>query len=328
MAIDETAQATRTAPAGLTYRPATADDLPACAAIWRASINDYTARLNQPDIPDDLVAILRLYAHLQTTDPDGFLIAEQWRDGGGSRIVAFVAAVRRETLWYLSMLFVLPEAQGAGVGRALLERVLPLPGSVTRATCTDSLQPISNALYASVGMPPRMPLLRLVGLPDRPDAVPSLPAGIRAISFDGIGEGAADRLGGAALRDEIAAIDRGSIGFEHPADHDLMRMEGRAGTLYLDAAGSAIGYGYASEAGRVGPVAVRDAELLAPIVGDLITTTIPRGAFGVWLPGAAGPTMRTLLNAGFRIDGFPVLLCWDRPIGDFSRYLPISPGLL
>ena len=35
-----------------------------------------------------------------------------------------------------------------------------------------------------------------------------------------------------------------------------------------------------------------------------------------------------LLRAGFRIDGFPVLLCWDRPFADFARYLPISPGLL
>ena len=29
-----------------------------------------------------------------------------------------------------------------------------------------------------------------------------------------------------------------------------------------------------------------------------------------------------------RLDQFPILLCWDQPFGDFSRYLPISPGLL
>ena len=31
---------------------------------------------------------------------------------------------------------------------------------------------------------------------------------------------------------------------------------------------------------------------------------------------------------GFRLDQFPVLLCWDRPFADLDRYLPISPGLL
>jgi hypothetical protein len=38
--------------------------------------------------------------------------------------------------------------------------------------------------------------------------------------------------------------------------------------------------------------------------------------------------MPGLLRAGFRIDGFPVLLCWDRPFAQFDRYVPISPGLL
>jgi hypothetical protein len=34
------------------------------------------------------------------------------------------------------------------------------------------------------------------------------------------------------------------------------------------------------------------------------------------------------LQAGFRLEPFPVLLCWDEPLVDLSRYLPISPGLL
>jgi hypothetical protein len=28
------------------------------------------------------------------------------------------------------------------------------------------------------------------------------------------------------------------------------------------------------------------------------------------------------------MEPIPLLLCWDRPFADFSRYLPISPGLL
>src|SRR5262245_9978095 len=91
---------------GIAYRRAEAGDLVACAGIWRDSINDYTRRLNQPDIPDDLAAILRLYAHLLATDPDGFVVAERIVDGGPPAVVAFAASVRREALWFLSMLFV------------------------------------------------------------------------------------------------------------------------------------------------------------------------------------------------------------------------------
>lgn len=308
-------------------RRATADDLATCAAIWRVALNDYMGRLNLPEIPDDLAAIVRLYRHLQAVDPDGFVVAERMAPDGVPQIVAFVSGIRRNALWFLSMLFVMPEAQGCGLGKLLLRRVMPVDTSVALATCTDSAQPISNALYASLGMVPRIPLLRLVGLPDRANELPALPAGVTVLRFDAVADGSGDGLGAAALDDEIAALDRATLGVEHAVDHEFIRAEGRTGFLYLGPDGRPLGYGYASEAGRVGPIAVGDPGLLAPIVGHLLTEIAPRGAFGIWLPGPSS-AIPALLRAGFRIDGFPVLICWDRPFADFARYVPISPGLL
>jgi GNAT superfamily N-acetyltransferase len=311
----------------VTYRAATSDDLPACGAIWRAALNDYMGRLNLPEIPDDLAAILRLHRHLLATDPGTFLVAEHSDVDGRVRMVAFGSAVRRDAVWFLSMLFVLPEAQSIGIGRSLLRRLLPEPGSAALVTCTDAAQPISNGLYATFGMVPRMPLLRLVGRADRPTELPSLPDGVTAIGFDEVSR-SGDRIGGTALDDELAALDRDAAGFEHSADHEMVRAEGRLGFLFVGPDGGPVGYGYASEAGRVGPIAVRDAALLGPVIGHLVTTVRPRGAFGLWLPGAAEATIGPLLRAGFRVEGFPCLLCWDRPFADFARYVPISPGLL
>jgi GNAT superfamily N-acetyltransferase len=308
---------------GIAYRAATPDDLVACAGIWRDSINDYTRRLNQPDIPDDLAAILRLYGHLLATDPAGFVVAEQAVDGGPPAVVAFTSSYRRDELWYLSMLFVLPNVQAAGLGRGLLAKVMPRPGEAALATCTDSAQPISNALYASLGIAPRMPLIRLVGTADRDGHLPALPRGVSAIPFRDLDAAAAAHLDG-----ELTMIDREAAGFAHLADHRMVRDEGRSGVLFVDGGGKPVGYGYASEAGRVGPIAVSDAALLAPAIAHLVTTIMPRGAFGIWMPGAAGEAMTALLRSGFRVDGFPCLVCWDRPVADFSRYVPISPGLL
>src|SRR4029079_1241054 len=155
-----------------------------------------------PEIPDDLGPILRLYAHLLTTDPATFVVAERTGDGGGvPTIDAFAVVVVRGSLRFLSMLFVLPGAQGRGLGRALLAAVLPDEGpggDASRATSTDPAQPISNGLYASLGIVPRIPLLRLVGLPERPDALPDLPDGIAVVPFDEI-EAGVDGLGAAAL---------------------------------------------------------------------------------------------------------------------------------
>ncbi|HET7029626.1 MAG TPA: GNAT family N-acetyltransferase [Candidatus Limnocylindrales bacterium] len=327
--------ATDPARSGHVLRPAATADLPICAAIWRESLNDYLGRLGQPDIPDELAPILRLYQHLLATDPQTFVVAER-----AGQIEAFVVVVRRERLTFLSMLFVRPGAQGRGLGRALLARTMGDDtgpggddtgpggdGAGWRATATDSAQPISNGLYGSLGIVPRMPLLRLVGLPERAGAFAPLPEGIVAIPFDEIRAGS-DGIGHSALDGALADLDRDAAGFDRAADHRFHGEEGRVGFLLRDAEGRSCGYGYTSEAGRLGPVAVRDAELLGPFLGHLVTAVRPRGAFGVWVPGAAGEAVVPLLRSGFRIDGFPVLLCWDRPFADFSRYLPASPGLL
>jgi GNAT superfamily N-acetyltransferase len=318
-----------TAEADHVFRPATADDLPRCAVVWRTALNDYLGRLGRPDIPDDFTAILRLYRHLQATDPRRFVVAERDGEDGRPVIEAFVSALVRRPVWFLSMLFVLPAAQGRGLGRRLIGAVAPLDeeGISIRATATDSVQPISNGLYTGLGIIPRVPMFRVVGRADRPDAVPPVPPDIEVTTFAEIGrEG--DGIGSSALAGELNALDREVLGFERQVDHAFMSAEGRQGFLFSDGAGAVRGYGYTSEAGRVGPVVVSDEALLGPVVGHLVTAIEPRGAFGIWVPGSAGEAIVPLLRAGFRIDDFPTMLCWDRPFADWSRALPISPGLL
>jgi GNAT superfamily N-acetyltransferase len=313
----------------LSYRPVRTDEIETCAGIWRTSINDYIGRLGEAEIPPELNPIIRLYTHLRSTDPERFVVAcEPAVDGSSDgRVVAFAAAVSRERIWYLSMLFVLPEHQGRGVGRELLARVLPADAGIARATATDSAQPISNALYATYGIVPRMPLLNLSGLPERPEAFGTLPSGVVPVAFDTVA-GEPGGPGHRHLVDAVDALDRGVLGVSHPLDHRYLRTESRSGWLYRGPDGAPLGYGYAGEAGRLGPVAVRDETLLAPILGHLTSAVTPRGAFATWIGGAADRALVATLGAGFRLDRFPVLLCWDRPFADFARYLPISPGLL
>jgi GNAT superfamily N-acetyltransferase len=312
----------------LTYRPVRTDQIEACAGIWRTSINDYIVRLAQVEIPPELNPIIRLFTHLQSTDPDGFVVATEPAGTGPERVVAFASAVSREQVWYLSMLFVLPEHQGRGVGRELLARVLPADPGIARATATDSAQPISNALYATYGIVPRMPLLDLSGLPERPEAFGTLPSGVVPVAFDKIAAGPPGGPGHRTLVEAIDGLDRELLGASHAVDHRFLQSESRSGWLYHGPDGAPLGYGYAGESGRLGPVAVRDEALLAPILGHLTSAVVPRGAFATWIGGAADRAVVAALGAGFRLDRFPVLVCWDRPFADFSKYLPISPGLL
>jgi GNAT superfamily N-acetyltransferase len=321
----------RPLPAGLigtAFRAARPDDLAECGAVWREALNDYLGRLGQEEVPDELGPLARLHAHTLATDPDRFVVATV-PSAGGNRIVAFASAVERGRIWFLSMLFIRPEAQGQGLGRALLERLLPGPehyGSL--ATAVDSLQPISTALYAMYGIAPRMTVLDLRGEIRRPEAFPALPSGIVSVPFDTIAAGPPGGSGHRDLADTVNALDRELLGAEHPEDHRFLRAESRQGFLYRGPDGAALGYGYAGEIGRVGPIAIRDATLLEAVIGHLIAAVPARGARAVWATGGAPRLVPTLLAAGLRIDGYPLIMCWDRPFADFARYVPISPGLL
>jgi GNAT superfamily N-acetyltransferase len=284
---------------------------------------------------------MALFDHLLTTDPERFLVAVRQPTPGSShareQVIGFGIAVQRDSVWFLSQLYVLPSEQRRGIGHALLSRILPsLPdgtgtgaGVATNppedperpfgvlATCTDSAQPASSGLYSRYGLIPRMPIFNLVGTPATPSVLPSLPVGVEAAAF-GKGDPSA----------AIDAIDRQVLGYAHPLDHRHLRASGRTGFLYRASDGEPLGYGYSSEAGRFGPVALLDDTLTAPVLGHLMGAIKPRGATSAWVPGANDRAMVALLRAGLRIEGFPALLGWTRPFGAFDRYLPASLALL
>ena len=337
----------------LTYRPPRPSELADCALVWYAAVDEYMARLNRPLPSPYLDPLITHQRHLLATDPERFLVAVRPATadgkagatggpaGGREEIVGFGIAAQREHVWFLSQLYVLPSEQSRGIGRALFTQILPsLPpetaegagetaptpgdnadrGHGTLAMCTDSAQPASNALYSRFGIVPRLPIFNLVGMPN-PAALSRLPAGVVAVPF-----GRPDSAD-SAESDAIDAIDREVLGYAHPADHAYLRANGRTGFVYRTD-DDLVGYGYSSEAGRFGPVALLDDTLTAPVLGHLMTAIRPRGATSVWVPGANDRAMVALLRAGLRIEGFPALLCWSRPFARFECYLPASLALL
>jgi hypothetical protein len=223
------------------------------------------------------------------------------------------------------MLFVDPVEQARGLGRELLERLLPAERAGRRlATCTDSAQPVSNGLYSSFGIVPRMPLLNLLGRPRDGWLPPSLPQGVTATRAEPAADG---RLAGAD-QEELNHLDREVNGWAHPEDHAFDLRERPWLFRYRDDAGRLVAYGYTSEVGRVGPIAVREATDLWPVAAHLLTAVPPRGASSIWFGGHATDAVAAGIRAGLRLEGFPILACWSESYADFTRYVPTSPGLI
>ena len=314
-----------------TFRPATNDgprglrrDL-----ARRRSTTTRPARTS-PRSPTTSRPVLRLYAHLRSTDPDGFVVAEQVDGPGGraDRRVRLVVAPRARS-GSCRCCSSCRGSRASGLGRALLERVLPdRPGARSLATCTDSAQPISNgAVRLARDGSARCRSSGSSACPSDPDA-------LRAAARQASGRSRSTRSGDGAATGCSASRPRRRAGRPRSGGRRLRpirrtttscRREGRIGFLYRDRDGRhAVGYGYASEAGRVGPVAVRDA---ACSVRSSATSSRPCGRAARSASGCrARPARRStpLLRAGFRLDGFPVLLCWDQPV---RRLQPLRADL-
>ncbi|MFX4294981.1 GNAT family N-acetyltransferase [Streptomyces bohaiensis] len=255
------------------------------------------------DCPVAAVRHRRATEHLARTDPEGCWLAE---DGSGRPIGAVRAALREGT-WALSLLVVRPEARGAGVGGALLERAIAHGRGTLRGIARATADPAAARLLRRAGFSLH-PTLRLSGSLDT--------AGLTAPDGPAV-------EGGAGQRDLMDSVDRAVRGGAHGPDHEELLLHHRV-VVADDLAGS--GYCYVAEDGRV--------ELLAAtsrrIASRLLTAAL------LSLPAGTAVTVDQLtadqqwavdvgLAAGLRVSGSGLVAL--RGMRPPAPYVP-SPAFL
>ena len=314
--------------AGVTYRRAEEADLPRVFAVFRAALNAYLVPAGQTPVPeeDDQSPA---YRHYLRHDADRFWVAEAEVEqaaagddtgtggGAGRGIVAWSSGLLRGDWWFLSSLFVLPEAQGRGVGARLFELAgTGAPAGAVRATMTDSIQPVSNTLYARRGLLPREVLVEIGGRP-RPGLAPPR-----------LGSLEPELLTTASIP-ELREIDAAASGVDRSVDHDYyLSASGRRGWLFRRA-GRPVAYVMVRPDGWVGPAAsVRAADIRAA-TSFAIAALAAEGAEKVraGVPARCEGVQRALWEAGLVYESTPGLLLASRPFGRLDRYVPASYGL-
>jgi ribosomal protein S18 acetylase RimI-like enzyme len=303
----------------VTYRQGSPErDAIEAARIIVIALNDLHARQNRSPIASSSEAMTLVLAHLARTDPQRFWVAAH-----NEQTIGFSSAWVRGDLCYLSGLFVLPEWQGRGLGRGLLERAMsdhPLPAG-TAAVMSSAANPVSNRLYARHGMYPLMPVLYLNGcVPARTGAA------LDQLEVTSLG---ADDL------DDLRAIDGAVTGLDRTPDHAwLLSRAGRSGRLFRSH-GTAAGYAYLGGDGTegddaVGPVATLRVEDQEAVLGFLLAQAAERGATTatVVVPGHNVRAQRLLWQSGFSFEGATGLYGCSRPFGHFDRYLFAGDALM
>lgn len=192
--------------------------------------------------------------HLIRTDPDGSWLAA---DADG-RPVGAAQSLIREGTWGLALLAVLPEAQGKGVGTALLERTLQYGRACLRGIVVGSRHPMAARAYRRAGFDLH-PAMRLHGTVGRAGlADPDGPAVV----------------GSAAHRDLMDSVDRRLRGGAHGPDHEYLLRHRR---LFVadDLAGS--GYCYLDDDGRVELLAATSRRLATRLL-TVALLSLPEGS--------------------------------------------------
>ena len=236
----------------VSYRLAREDDLFAMRLIQSKALYDLVVtRSGRPPsavtITDEPSSEMR---HLLGTDAKlAWLAMENGRPIGFS--VGFV----REELWFLSDLFMLPEAYGRGIGGELLRRCVAAGdarGAKIRAVAS-SHDLGAQKLYIAAGMVPQFPLYGIEGAARKLIDLPRSRVEAKSI----IKPAAASRTSIRRLGDLDATI----WGRRRDIDHRYWLSEGGAKCVAIAAAsGAIVAYAYYStESGRIGPVAATTA---------------------------------------------------------------------
>ena len=248
-----------------------------------------------------------LFEHLAET-------GDQWwfaEDEATGEALGYARSIIRDGTRELTEFFVLPSAQGSGVGKGLLERAFPVGGAAHRAIVA-TIDPKAIARYLQTGLDGRMALVFLEGPPHPVD----LPTDLVRESIDPV----------APPLDDLGAIDRAVLGFRRDADHRWLAAE-RPGWLYRRD-GRAVGYAYHPiEPAWGGPYATLDPTDLPVLLADAETHAATTGQATITFDLAltARAAFDHLLPRGFRVDPFVMLYFTDGPTEGLDRYVLTSP---
>lgn len=283
-------------PDQIAYRAANEGDLDAQYRVFCRAEGELTRRhaFAWSDPPFEVMA--SGFRHLLRHDAERYFVAES--EGA---VVGFSAALVRDTTWFLALLFIDPEFQGRGIGRRLFE--LAYAGRPTRRiTITNSIQPVSNALYGKHGLIPTTPIFLFRGRP----SVSAPP----------------DLLATAGTPADLADLDLSAYGFDRRVDHEFWGA-GAVRTVWYRAA-RAVAYSYAWPSGQIGPLAGLDEEGAA----DALKAELARGSDPwVEIPGSSRSLVTVALESGLQIDPPPGLLLLS-PEVEPPRLLAISRYML
>lgn len=292
------------------YRPGRLEDSRSVYEIFLQTIMDLSQRLGVQAISggDDPKVLEKLWIRRRSLMEHLAASASQfWIAEVDGQIVGYARAIQRGEMHELTEFFVLPEGQGKGIGRELLQRAYPLiPGSTGVIIATQDTRALAR--YMKHGHTPRFPAVFFQREPLYAPIDSDL--GFYPLQGKDWERGALDE------------IDRRILGHTRAVDHAWLQSD-RQGYLYLRD-GQPVGYGYQSDSN--GPYALLEASDFPAVLAFAEAEAYGQyERVGFEVPLVNQQAVQHLLQRGYKMDGFFTLLLSTRPFGQFENYIYTGP---
>ncbi len=296
------------------FRQAVIDDIDAAAEVRLRTLEDSRRDSHRLSPGQRWGSDKIWWEHLVRSSRGGFWVAED-----GSTIIGIVCAIVRDGEWLLTHLYVLPEKQGHGVGRGLLERALrSARGADRHAAYADASSFSSISLYIRHGM---FPARDIVGLSGPVSALERVRASADGLLAEPLGAHSTNLIG------HIDALDRQVRGTGRNEDHRFWLDVGMRGLLFRRH-GQIVGYAYCSPWGGIGPVAAQHETDLPAILERCGQILAESGVVetSVLVPGVNQTVLSQMFMHGFRQTSMGLYMA-SRPAGDWSHYMLFNGAL-
>lgn len=309
-------------PSEVIVRPAHIDELTAAAQVYLDADTELDLRLHgrilrEPVAPgdDELAGMVADLAFVYAESVENVWVAVV--DG---QIIGMASSAIRGRQWLLTNFFVLPRAQGQGIGRQLLARIheVGMAAGCDIFSLHATEDPKAHTRYLRLGLVPQPPTI--VMETDAP--VFSLEPwvdGLQAQSLDGSDP---------ALLATVGDLDKAVRGCCRSADLARWFREGARGAL-LTHHGTTTPAGYflvtdEGASGRIGPVVALDVGRVPAMVNRALahasTLHRPGLRWRALVPGQNQAAVAPLLAANFRPTRLSTFFS-SVPIGRYDRYV-------
>ena len=296
------------------FRQAVTADIEPASEVWLRTLEDGRRGAQRLTPGQRWAGDRAWWEHLLRSSRGGFWVAEE-----GSTVIGIVCAIVRDGEWLLTHLYVVPERQGRGVGRGLLERALrSARGTDRHAAYADASHFASTSLYMRHGM---FPARDVVGLSGPVSALERVRASADGLLAEPLGAHSTSIIG------HIDVLDRQVRGTGRYEDHRFWLDIGMQGLLFRRH-GQIIGYAYCSPWGGIGPVATQhesDLPAMLERCGQILSESGVTET-SLLVPGVNQTVLSQLLLHGFRQTSLGLFVA-TRPAGDWSHYVLFHSAL-